>query len=158
MPKLTDLSGEALQEELGARLRRRRVQEKLTQSDLADKAKVSRTTVTKIENGHNVGLAEFLRVADALGLMDDLDSLLSTPEATPLELLRGRNRQASRVRVRTTGGVRSGKTLRSAADDLTPAKGAPARKKAAAKKTAARKAGARTGLVSKGKFVWPEDR
>ncbi|MCH2558978.1 MAG: helix-turn-helix domain-containing protein [Alcanivorax sp.] len=131
MPKLTDLSGEALHEELGARLKRRRVQEKLTQSDLADKAKVSRTTLTKIENGRNVGLAEFLRVADALGLLGDLDSVISMPEATPLDLLRGKKRQTARVRVRPTGGNGPGKTARSRANNPTPPEGT---------------------------FVWPEDR
>lgn len=39
----------------------------LNQTQLAERSGLSRRTITSIENGGNIGLAEFIRLANALG-------------------------------------------------------------------------------------------
>lgn len=61
--------------ELGARLRRRRLQCNWPQKELAAMAGVALGTLRAIEGGGNASLESWLRVVQALGLSDDLQGL-----------------------------------------------------------------------------------
>jgi transcriptional regulator with XRE-family HTH domain len=54
-------------ERVAANLRATRRERKLTQQALAERAGLARRTVTNAENGQNVGIKEFCRLANALG-------------------------------------------------------------------------------------------
>lgn len=82
--KLTQLFDEALLAELGRRLRLYRIQAEQTQEALADRARISRSTLSKIEQGKVVKLPEFLAVLEALDLLDALDHAIPDPARSPL--------------------------------------------------------------------------
>lgn len=54
-------------EKLALQLKGLRKQKKLTQTELAERSLLSRRTITNAESAHNVGLEEFIRMANALG-------------------------------------------------------------------------------------------
>jgi len=78
----TQLSDQAILQELGGRLAGARIERDLTQAALAERAGVAKRTVERLESGEvATQLSGFLRVCRALGLLDRLDVLL--PESTP---------------------------------------------------------------------------
>jgi transcriptional regulator with XRE-family HTH domain len=54
-------------ERLAADLRKLRRGRKVSQQELADRAKVARRTITNAESTENVGVKEYCRIANALG-------------------------------------------------------------------------------------------
>ncbi len=100
---LTQLSDPEILAELGSRLRRYRLQQNLTQADLARDAGIGTRTVRNVEAGGDTQLVTLLRILRALGRLDALDAFLPRPGVSPMELLRsgGRERQrASTSRLR----------------------------------------------------------
>lgn len=103
---LTQLSDPEILAKLGRRLRRYRLQQNLTQADLAREAGVGTRTVRNLESGGDTQLATLLRILRALGRLDALDAFLPRPGVSPMDLLRsgGQERQrASPSRQRRAG-------------------------------------------------------
>ncbi len=71
----------------------------LTAAEVADRAGVTRQTVTRLESGQDVGTGTLLRVARALGVMDSLAACLD-PYATDVGRLRADEVLPQRVRPR----------------------------------------------------------
>lgn len=67
---------------------------------MADRAGVSRKTVSKLETGEQVTTLSLIRVLRELGLLEDLETILPEPRPTPIEIAeRKKPRQrASRLR------------------------------------------------------------
>ncbi len=89
------MSDKAILEELGSRLRRQRLNQDITQKELAEKAGVGRTLITKMEQGEDFMIDGLLRVMRALNLLAQLDNFLPDPGISPIQLarLQGRERQ-----------------------------------------------------------------
>lgn len=64
-----------VQQELGARLREQRLAQSLTQRELAQMAGLSLGALRKLESDGQCSLETLVRVAQALGLLDELDDL-----------------------------------------------------------------------------------
>ncbi len=79
------MSAEELAAELGARIRRERLRQNLSQGTLAERAGVGRQTVFRMESGGNSTLANFLAVLSALRRAGDLEPLLEPPLAETLD-------------------------------------------------------------------------
>lgn len=76
----------------------------LTQVQLADRAGVSRDTLTRLEKGDGgVSTENLLRVLRALGILDSVTSALD-PYASDVGRLRSEQRLPQRVRPRSLGG------------------------------------------------------
>ena len=80
------LSDPQIEAELGKRLRRRRVELGLNQTEVAAKAGLGRRTITAVENGHGCSLRTFVALLRALGTLQDLDRLLPDPGPSPIAL------------------------------------------------------------------------
>ena len=93
----TQLSEPEILAELGRRLRRYRLQQNLTQADLARDAGVGNRTVRNLESGGDVQLGTLLRILRALGRLDALDAFLPRPGVSPMELLRSGGRERQRA-------------------------------------------------------------
>jgi transcriptional regulator with XRE-family HTH domain len=108
-------------EELGRRLRQRRLDRNLSQQDVAEKAGLDRTTVGALERDGRASLLTIVQVLRALGALDELDGFLPATGPSPLELAR----QQGHVRQRASSprGPR-GAGGQSAADDQDPEPGA----------------------------------
>jgi transcriptional regulator with XRE-family HTH domain len=88
-------SDRAVLDELGARLARTRLEQNISQEQLATAAGISKSTVERIETGREVKLTSFVRVLRALGRLELLDRLLPEPLPSPIERIRieGKRRQ-----------------------------------------------------------------
>jgi putative transcriptional regulator len=89
-----DLSPGAIASTLGRRIKQARLNENLTQSDLAAKAGVSRTAVTYVEQGKST-LETTIAVLMALGLTEQLDLFIPEQSISPIQFskLQGKQRQ-----------------------------------------------------------------
>jgi transcriptional regulator with XRE-family HTH domain len=83
--ELSLLSAPELAAELGARIRRERLRQNLSQRTLAERAGVSRVTVTRMEATGAATLTNFLEVLAALRRTDDLDGILEPPAAQTID-------------------------------------------------------------------------
>jgi len=91
------LTDSAVLEELGERLKRRRIDAGLTQAQLAEEAGVSKRTVERIMSGRSTDFVLLLRVLRVLKLLDALDQLIPDQPQSPLLLLKSRGRARDRV-------------------------------------------------------------
>ncbi len=91
----SELTDDAVLEELGRRLARTRLERNLTQEELADMASVALPTVQRLEAGEPAKLISVIRIWRALGLLEVLDALVPEPSPSPIELLKlqGKTRQ-----------------------------------------------------------------
>lgn len=96
--QINDLSSNAaVKGELAKRLKRARIDAKLTQEDLANRSGISKRTIANVEKGSDVTLDNLLNVLRALGLLGRVDLLVPQEEIRPSVLLAQR-KQRQRVR------------------------------------------------------------
>ena len=96
-------SDPAILKELGRRLKRRRLEKNLTQQAVADRAGISRTTLSEIERGAPFGMLTLIQILRALDALDALDGFLPDPGLSPLQLAKLKGRQRQRASSRSTG-------------------------------------------------------
>ena len=80
--------------ELGYRVRAVRKARGLNQNQLADRAGLSRQTISVFERGSDVSLDSFLSILRALDLLDALGIAVPEPSVSPMSELTGGRRQA----------------------------------------------------------------
>jgi transcriptional regulator with XRE-family HTH domain len=87
--------------ELAIRLRIQRLAQNLQQSELAERAGISRKTLTTFEQSGKVSLDVFLRIVGALGLSESLSELFEIKQQTikEMELAEQKRQRASRRRL-----------------------------------------------------------
>ncbi|EMH4147625.1 helix-turn-helix transcriptional regulator [Providencia stuartii] len=88
------ISAIALAEQLGERLKQARLNQNLTQSEVAEFAGVARKTVINAEKG-KAQLEIFIAIIQALNLTEQLDLFLPVQPISPIQLakLQGKKRQ-----------------------------------------------------------------
>ena len=99
--KLSELSNDLIQQELGQRLQHERLNQNVSQSQLASRAGIARRTLVAAEAGEGMGLSTFIAIMRELGLIDRLDQMVPEPTPSPIHLsqLQGKpRRRASRPR------------------------------------------------------------
>lgn len=87
-----------LEIELGESLRAQRIERRLTQEELAERANVSLGALKNLENGRGSTTGTLVRVAHALGQDGWLRSLAPDTPFNPLDLLDSRRRTTTRPR------------------------------------------------------------
>ena len=103
-------SDEAILSELGGRLARVRLEQNLTQAQLAEQAGVSKRTVERLESGSvATQLSGFIRVCRVLDLVERFDLLVREPVPSPIEQLKLRGRKRQRASARRPAKVSSKK-------------------------------------------------
>ncbi len=90
----TELSNAHIRRQLGDRIRSHRKNRRMTQQALADRAGLSRPTLSNLERGHDVSLDSLLSVLRALDLLDAFDAALAPPPASPMATLQRTSRPA----------------------------------------------------------------
>lgn len=73
---------------IGSRLKKRRIDSRLKVADLAERVGVSRSTISKLENGGNVSLAHLLKAMKVLGVLNQIDNFLPEPEISPRDIVK----------------------------------------------------------------------
>lgn len=84
--------------EIGSRLKKERINKKLTQKQLAGKAGVSLFTVAQIEKGFSVSVNMLVAVMRVLRLLPNLELLLPEQPISPVALLKQTRLETKRVR------------------------------------------------------------
>ncbi len=69
---------------LGERLKKQRLLINITQAQLADKAGVGKSTIARVETGQGGTLENIIRIASALGLINELADLFE-PKANNID-------------------------------------------------------------------------
>jgi len=88
---------EAVLQELGQRLARRRLETGLSQDEVARRAGVGKRTLERMEGGADCQVSTLLRVLRVLGLMDGVEGLAPDVAQRPMDLLEGRRRERKRA-------------------------------------------------------------
>jgi len=91
------MSDRAILKEIGRRLKRKRLEKNLSQQKLADLAGINRTTVRDIEHGSPFGVLTLVEILRALDALDVLDSFLSDPGISPLQLAKMKGKERLRA-------------------------------------------------------------
>lgn len=106
----SDLTDQAVLEELGRRVANTRIDLNLTQADLAEKAGVAKRTIERLESGQSATqLSGFLRVCRALGLLEQLSAFIPEPSPSPMAQLKLKSRQRQRASGKKTTQRQPGK-------------------------------------------------
>lgn len=90
-------SDKAILAQIGNFIKQRRIKSDLTQNELADKAAISRSTLSLIERGENIALVtliKILRILDALYILDQFQVI---EELSPLQLAKGEKKIRQRA-------------------------------------------------------------
>ena len=99
-------SDSALLTRLGERLSRHRLEQNLTQADLATAAGVSKRTVERLEAGESTQVSNFIRILRVLDLLDALDAAIPDPPPSPLDQLKLHGKQRQRAAAPRKSAVR----------------------------------------------------
>jgi transcriptional regulator with XRE-family HTH domain len=83
---------------LGRRIRQERMNQNVTQKELAAKAGVAIIVVQRLEGGRGCGLGAFIRILRAIGRVSQVDLLLPEPGISPLLLARSGKQERMRAR------------------------------------------------------------
>ena len=86
----------AVLRELGARIKRNRIDMQLSQQDFAAKAGISTRTLSAAENGEDIRLSSLIRILRTLNCLENLDTLLPELAFDP-ESYRTLGRERKRV-------------------------------------------------------------
>ncbi|MBP9936467.1 MAG: helix-turn-helix domain-containing protein [Pyrinomonadaceae bacterium] len=86
---------QAILKEIGERVAMIRLNQNLTQANLAEKSGVSKRTVERLEAGESVQITSLIRLLRSLGLQQRLEVLFPEPVASPIAQmkLQGKNRR-----------------------------------------------------------------
>ena len=85
-------------QELGRRIASIRLSRNQTQSQLAENAAISRSTIRRLEAGETTTLATYIRVVEALGLTVDMNGTLPDPSVRPVDRVRLQGHERQRAR------------------------------------------------------------
>ena len=97
MTEYTSMGDDAILEELGQRLRQRRITKGLTQAALAREAGVSKRTVERIEAGAATQTLNFVRLLRVLDLLGRIDQLVPEVGPSPMDLLKRKGKARQRA-------------------------------------------------------------
>ena len=97
-----ELSDKAVMTLIGERIQRERLNQNMTQVELAERAGIGARTVRSLEAGQKPTVDTIIRALRSLGRLGTIDAFLPEPGLSPLQLakLQGRERQRASGRRR----------------------------------------------------------
>ena len=97
------MTDEAILTELGQRLARQRIDQQITQAQLAHQSGVSKRTVERIEAGASTQMASIIRICRVLNLIAGLDRFIPEAGSRPMDLVK----RKGKIRQRASSGNKS---------------------------------------------------
>ncbi len=91
-------SDKMLSETMGLFIKHHRTEQQLTQSELANKANISRSTLSLLERGETVTLATLFQVLRVLDLLYIMDVFTVNKPISPIALAKAEHTERKRVR------------------------------------------------------------
>lgn len=105
MSNISDISlfsDKAILATIGLFVQQTRIKQNLNQQELADKAAVSRSTVSLLERGENISLINLLKILRILDALYVLKTFEAREEISPLRLAKGEKKSRKRVMKKDT--------------------------------------------------------
>lgn len=99
----TTATSKQIETALCKRLENIRLLRNMTQIQLAEKAGVSPRTIGRLEKGQGVSVDTFVRVLTALGIQQNLETLLPDPRVRPMERIQIGSGERRRARPGRSG-------------------------------------------------------
>lgn len=91
------MTNEAWQREIGSRLQLHRLNQNLSQTELAELTGIARKTITSVENGHGATLLTIITLLRGLHLLGHLDTFIPAPGPSPIQLVKMAGKQRRRA-------------------------------------------------------------
>ncbi len=91
------MTDDAILAEIGNRIARYRIDQQLTQADLAEQAGVSKRTVERVEAGASVQFTTVIRILRVLDLLQGVDRMVPEPVVRPMDLLKHKGKVRQRA-------------------------------------------------------------
>lgn len=92
------MTDEALAGHIGSFVKHHRLDQNISQQELAEKAAVSRSTLSLLESGKTVTLATLIRILRVLGLLRVMDAFVIDKKISPLALARMEQKKRKRAK------------------------------------------------------------
>ncbi|HLV51066.1 MAG TPA: helix-turn-helix domain-containing protein [Flavobacterium sp.] len=105
MSNISDISlfsDKAILATIGLFVQQTRIKQNLNQQELADKAAVSRSTVSLLERGENISLINLLKILRILDALYVLKAFEAREEISPFRLAKGEKKLRKRVMKKDT--------------------------------------------------------
>lgn len=81
-------SNDQIIDEIGKRMKYRRIELNLTQKQLESNSGVSKRTISGFENGENISLDNLISLLKSLGLVEDLNLVFPEKKVNPFDVLK----------------------------------------------------------------------
>jgi len=93
----TEMSDAAILDLIGERFRQRRLNQNISQLELARRSGTARRTVQAIEAGESISLGKLLALLRTLDVLDGVDHLIPPVPPSPLQLAKMRGKRRKRA-------------------------------------------------------------
>ena len=94
---ISSLSDTAILREVGEFVKTRRIDQNLPQNDVAERAAISRSTLSLLERGENIALANLLKVLRVLESLYVFDRFRITETISPIQLAKEDEKKRKRA-------------------------------------------------------------
>lgn len=94
---VAELSDRTIMGIIGERIQKERLNQNLTQKELADRAGIGLRTVRSLEAGHKSTVETMIRALRGLGRLSTIDAFLPEPKVSPVQLAKMQGRQRQRA-------------------------------------------------------------
>lgn len=94
----TELSDPAILKKFGLRLRDYRMRMELTQTELAEKSKVSLGSVVRLEKGLPVSTILLVSILRTLGMLENMEVLIPELDISPMQMRKMQGKKKQRIR------------------------------------------------------------
>lgn len=94
----TELSDPAILKKFGMRIKDYRMRMELTQTELAEKSKVSLGSVVRLEKGLPVSTTLLVSILRTLGMLENMETLLPDPGISPIQMKKILGKKKIRIR------------------------------------------------------------
>lgn len=93
-----EMSNSAILAEIGKRTKEARIQQNFQQEELAERAGVSRTVISRLENGDSITTPNLIRILRALNMLENIENLFPTQPISPNMMKKLKGKTKLRVR------------------------------------------------------------
>lgn len=90
-------SDHAILREIADRIKRRRLDNNLSQQNLAEQAGLNRTTIRDVEQGKPFGIMTLIQILRALNALEELEGFLPESGISPLQLVKLKGKERRRA-------------------------------------------------------------
>jgi len=99
------MNDQTILKQIGSFVRQTRIRQHITQNELAEKAAISRSTLSLLERGESISLDNLIKILRILDALYVLEHFQTTDTSSPLQLAKQEKAQRKRARNQKTTGL-----------------------------------------------------